>query len=414
VVAIIDVDLSNPDTFVQGIPHEAFATLRREAPVYRHPGGQTGGPFWVVTRYEDVARINKDNILFSSHRNTALIFDPDPETLAQQQLMMLNMDPPMHTRYRLLVNKGFTPRMVGQLEANARVLTNQILDEVIERGECDFVTDIAAELPLQIICELLGVPQEDRHQIFDWSNRLIGSEDPEYEGSVETAFEASAELYAYFNRLAAERRVDPRADLVSVLNVAEVDGDTLSELELDLFFLLLSVAGNETTRNLIAHGMLALMEHPDQRAKLLANPDLLSGAVEEMLRWGTPVMQFRRTATEPTMIRDQPIAEGDKVVIYYMSANRDETVFEDPYTFDITRSPNEHVAFGGGGPHFCLGANLARLEIRVMFEEILRRMPEMEMTGPAQRLRSNFINGIKHLPVAFPAGQRVAPSDPLS
>jgi cholest-4-en-3-one 26-monooxygenase len=258
------------------------------------------------------------------------------------------------------------------------------------------------------------VPQEDRHQIFDWSNRLIGSEDPEYEGSVETAFEASAELYAYFNRLAAERRVDPRADLVSVLNVAEVDGDTLSELELDLFFLLLSVAGNETTRNLIAHGMLALMEHPDQRAKLLANPDLLSGAVEEMLRWGTPVMQFRRTATEPTMIRDQPIAEGDKVVIYYMSANRDETVFEDPYTFDITRSPNEHVAFGGGGPHFCLGANLARLEIRVMFEEILRRMPEMEMTGPAQRLRSNFINGIKHLPVAFPAGRRVAPSDPLS
>ncbi len=406
-VAIIDVDLSDPDTFVRGIPHEALATLRREAPVYRHPGGQTGSDYWAVTRYEDVARINKDNILFSSHRRTALIFEPDDDTLAQQQMMMLNMDPPMHTRYRLLVNKGFTPRMVGQLETNARLLTNQILDQVIERGECDFVTDIAAELPLQIICELLGVPQDDRHQIFDWSNRLIGSEDPEYEGSVETAFEASAELYTYFNRLAAERRVDPRADLVSVLNVAEVDGDTLSELELDLFFLLLSVAGNETTRNLIAHGMLALMEHPEQRAKLLANPDLLPSAVEEMLRWGTPVMQFRRTATEDTMIRDQPIAAGDKVVIYYISANRDEAVFQDPYTFDISRQPNEHVAFGGGGPHFCLGANLARLEIRVMFEEVLRRMPEMEMTGPAQRLRSNFINGIKHLPVSFPAGPRV-------
>lgn len=393
---------------MEGIPHEALATLRREAPVYRHPGGATGGDFWVVTRYEDVSRINKDNILFSSHRQTALIMDADPDTLAQQQLMMLNMDPPMHTRYRLLVNKGFTPRMVGQLEANARVLTNTILDQVIERGECDFVTDIAAELPLQIICELLGVPQEDRHQIFDWSNRLIGSEDPEYEGSLQTAFEASAELYTYFNRLASERRVDPRADLVSVLNVAEVEGDTLSELELDLFFLLLSVAGNETTRNLIAHGMLALMEHPDQRAKLLANPDLLASAVEEMLRWGTPVMQFRRTASQATTIRDQPIAEGDKVVIYYISANRDESVFQDPYTFDITRQPNDHVAFGGGGPHFCLGANLARLEIRVMFEEILRRMPEMEMAGPAQRLRSNFINGIKHLPVSFPAGPRVA------
>jgi cytochrome P450 len=408
VVAIIDVDLSDPDTFVKGIPHDALSVLRREAPVYRHPGGGTGSDFWAVTRYEDVSRINKDNILFSSHRRTALIMDQEDDTLAQQQLMMLNMDPPMHTRYRLLVNKGFTPRMVGQLEAQARLLTNQILDAVIERGECDFVTDIAAELPLQIICELLGVPQEDRHQIFDWSNRLIGSEDPEYEGSVETAFEASAELYAYFNRLAAERRVDPRADLVSVLNVAEIEGDTLSELELDLFFLLLSVAGNETTRNLIAHGMLALMEHPDQRAKLLANPDLLPSAVEEMLRWGTPVMQFRRTASRDTTIRDQPIAEGDKVVIYYISANRDETVFDDPFTFDITRHPNEHVAFGGGGPHFCLGANLARLEIRVMFDEILRRMPAMEMTGPAQRLRSNFINGIKHLPVSFPAGPRVA------
>jgi cytochrome P450 len=408
VVAIIDVDLSDPDTFVMGIPHEALAILRREAPVYRHPGGTTGGDFWAVTRYEDVSRINKDNILFSSHRRTALIMDPDDDTLAQQQLMMLNMDPPMHTRYRLLVNKGFTPRMVGQLEAQARLLTNRILDAVIERGECDFVTDIAAELPLQIICELLGVPQEDRHQIFDWSNRLVGSEDPEYEGSVETAFEASADLYAYFNRLAADRRVDPRADLVSVLNVAEIEGDTLSELELDLFFLLLSVAGNETTRNLIAHGMLALMEHPDQRAKLLANPDLLPSAVEEMLRWGTPVMQFRRTASRDTTIGDQPIAEGDKVVIYYISANRDETVFEDPFTFDISRHPNEHVAFGGGGPHFCLGANLARLEIRVMFDEVLRRMPAMEMTGPAQRLRSNFINGIKHLPVSFPAGPRVA------
>jgi cholest-4-en-3-one 26-monooxygenase len=408
VVAIIDVDLANPDTFVEGVPHEALATLRREAPVYRHPGGATGGDFWAVTRHEDVSRINKDNQLFSSARASALIFDQDPESLAQQSLMMLNMDPPLHTRYRLLVNKGFTPRMVSQLDANARVLANKIIDNIIERGECDFVTEVAAELPLQIICELLGVPQADRHQVFDWSNRLIGSDDPEYEGSAETAFEASAELYGYFNQLAAERRIDPRADLVSVLLNAEINGDTLSELELDLFFLLLSVAGNETTRNLIAHGMLALMEHPDQRAKLLANPDLLPSTVEEMLRWGTPVMQFRRTATRETQIGEQAIAEGDKIVIYYISANRDERIFDDPYRFDITRSPNDHVAFGGGGPHYCLGHNLARMEIKVMFEELLRRVPDMELAGPVQRLRSNFINGIKHLPVSFTPGPKVA------
>jgi cholest-4-en-3-one 26-monooxygenase len=404
VVKLSDIDLSNPDTFVPGVPHEELAFLRHEAPVYRHPGGSTGADFWAVTRYADVARINKDNALFSSAHSGALILDQDDESLAQQRLMMLNMDPPMHTRYRLLVNKGFTPRMVGRLEDQARVAANRIIDQVIERGECDFVTEVAAELPLQVIAELLGVPQEERHLVFDWSNRMIGSEDPEYQGSSETAMEASAELYVYFNRLAAERRVDPRDDLTSVLIAAELEGDKLSELELDLFFLLLSVAGNETTRNLIAHGMLALMEHPDQRAKLLSNPDLLRSTVEEMLRWGTPVMQFRRTATHETTIGDQEIAEGDKVVIYYISANRDEAVFDDPYTFDITRQPNDHVAFGGGGPHFCLGANLARLEIRVMFEELLRRIPEMEMAGPPQRLRSNFINGIKHLPVTFPAG----------
>ena len=404
---LTDIDLSDPDTFVPGIPHEALAFLRREAPVYRHPGGSTGADFWAVTRYEDVARINKDNTLFSSAHSGALIMDQTDDSLAQQRLMMLNMDPPMHTRYRLLVNKGFTPRMVGKLEEKAHFLANRIIDGVIEQGSCDFVTDVAAELPLQIIAELLGVPQEERHLVFDWSNRLIGSDDPEYKGSAEVAFEAAAELYSYFNGLVAERRVDPHDDLTSVLIAAELEGDKLSELELDLFFLLLSVAGNETTRNLIAHGMLALMEHPDQRAKLLANPDLLASTVEEMLRWGTPVMQFRRTATRETRIGDQAVAEGDKVVIYYMSANRDEAVFEDPYRFDISRHPNEHVAFGGGGPHFCLGANLARLEIRVMFEELLRRIPEMEMSGPPQRLRSNFINGIKHLPVTFPAGPAI-------
>ena len=395
-----DVDLVNRDTYVKGVPHEMFEVLRREAPVFWHDE-EDGRGFWAVTRYEDVVAVNRDNELYSSHRGTALIMDQPEDTLAQQRLMMLNMDPPMHTRYRLLVNKGFTPRMVGKLEERIGALTNDIVDKVSEKGSCDFVVDIAAELPLQVIAEVMGVPMEDRHKVFDWSNRMIGAEDPEYSVTPEAAMEASMELYAYANALAAEKRAKPHDDIMSVLLQADVDGERLSELEFDLFFLLLSVAGNETTRNLIAHGMLALIEHPDQRDKLLRNPELLGGAVEEMLRFGTPVMHFRRTASRGTEIAGAPIAEGDKVVIWYISANRDETVFPDPHRFDVERSPNEHVAFGGGGPHFCLGANLARLEIRVLFDEVLRRLPDMELAGPVERLRSNFINGIKHMPVSF-------------
>jgi cholest-4-en-3-one 26-monooxygenase len=316
----------------------------------------------------------------------------------------------MHTRYRLLVNKGFTPRMVGRLEERARQMANNIIDGVCERGECDFVTEIAAELPLQIIAELIGVPQADRHLVFNWSNRMIGQEDPEYQLTPEAPMEAAIELYAYAHQLAAEKRANPHDDLMSVLTSVEVDGERLSELELDMFFLLLTVAGNETTRNLISHGQLALMEHPDQRAKLLANPDLLPTAIEEMLRWASPVMQFRRTVTKDVEVGGQPLKDGDKVVIWYISANRDEAVFDDPYTFDIARQPNPHVAFGGGGPHFCLGANLARLEIRVMFDELLKRVPDMELAGDVSRLRSNFINGIKHLPVSFEPSPQIGAS----
>ncbi|HEY3700769.1 MAG TPA: cytochrome P450, partial [Acidimicrobiales bacterium] len=351
----------------------------------------------------DVVAINRDWETYSSNRGSALLMDQDDEMLAQQRMMMLNMDPPMHTRYRLLVNKGFTPRMVGRLEDRVRVLAGEIVEAMAAKGECDFVTDIAAELPLQVIAEIMGVPQEDRHLVFDWSNRMIGSEDPEYQTTEEGAMEASTELYAYAHQLAAQKRASPRDDIISVLLGSEVNGEKLSELEFDLFFLLLAVAGNETTRNLIAHGMLALIEHPDQRARLLEDPSLLPSGIEEMLRWGTPVMHFRRTAQHDTEILGQPVAEGQKVVIWYISANRDETVFPDPFRFDVGRSPNEHISFGGGGPHFCLGANLARLEIRVIFEEVLRRLPDMELAGPVERLRSNFINGIKHMPVAFSA-----------
>jgi cytochrome P450 len=403
-----DVNLIDMDQYVEGVPHEQFALLRREGPFFHE---EPDGPgFWAFTRHADVVRINQDNHTFSSARRTALINEMPEEDLAQQQLMMLNMDPPMHTRYRLLVNKGFTPRMVSRLEDRARQVANQILDAVSEQGHCDFVVDIAAELPLQIIADLMGVPQEDRHLVFDWSNRMIGSEDPEYGVSRDEAAQAAFELFAYSHQLAADKQANPHEDLMSVLTQVSVEGEKLSELELDLFFMLLCVAGNETTRNLISHAQLALMQNPNQQAKLVSNPDLMPNALEEMLRWGSPVMQFRRTVTADTEVGGQQLHDGDKVVIWYISANRDEDIFDDPYTFDITRNPNPHVAFGGGGPHFCLGANLARLEIRVLFEELHKRIPDMTLAGDVQRLRSNFINGIKHLPVAFTKTRRLGDS----
>jgi cholest-4-en-3-one 26-monooxygenase len=390
------------------VPHEWFTELRREAPVFWHEGdpsfdGPQGGagPFWCVTGYDDVVTVNRDNATFSSAEKLVFMWDPDEENLEHQQLLMINMDPPLHTRYRRLINKGFTPRMVSELESTMRKRTIDIIDRVADRSECDFVVDIASELPLQVIADLMGVPQDDRHKLFDWSNRMIGAEDPEYAITEEITQQASMELYAYANALAAQKRVDPKDDLISVLTHAEVDGEMLSEIELDLFFLLLTVAGNETTRNLISHGMVALLEHPDELAKVRANRALLPGAVEEMLRWASPVMHFRRTATRDVELGGQQIKAGDKVVIWYISANFDEQAFEDPFTFDVSRSPNEHVAFGGGGPHFCLGANLARMEIQVMFDELLNRFDDIEMTAPPARLRSNFINGLKHVPLKF-------------
>ena len=397
-MSLADIDLTDPDAFVPGVPHEWFARLRSEAPVYWHEEAEGSG-FWAVTGYEDCVTVNREWQTFSSMKGAVYLWDVPEEALEQQRMIMLNMDPPLHTRYRLLVNKGFTPRMINALEEQMRERTREILDNVAKRGECDFVVDVAAELPLQVIADMVGVPQEDRHKIFDWSNRMIGGDDPEYGLTEEDRQMASIELYAYASQLAAERRLDPHQDLISILTQAEVDGERLSELELDLFFLLLSVAGNETTRTLISHGMLALLDNPDQLAKLRADRSLMAPAVEEMLRWGTPVMNFRRTATHDTELGGQQIKEGDKVVFWHISANRDESVFEDPYTFDITRSPNEHVAFGSGGPHYCLGANLARMEIRVMFEELLDRFTEMEIIGEVTRLRSNFINGIKHIPL---------------
>jgi cholest-4-en-3-one 26-monooxygenase len=385
-----------------------FALLRREDPVHWHP--EPDGPgFWCITRHADLVTVNRDWEVFSSAEQGVNIPDIAPGDEMVRE-MMLVMDPPRHTRYRLLVNKGFTPRMVGLLEDHLRAKARAIVDNVCERGSCDFVADIASELPLQAIAELMGVPQEDRHRLFEWSNRLVGFDDPEFQGSREDGLHAAVEVYTYANQLAARRRDDPRDDIVTRLINAEIDGDRLSEAEFDMFFLLLAVAGNETTRNATAHGMKALIEHPDQYAALVANPDLVDSAVEEILRWATPVLHFRRTARRDYELGGRTIRAGDKVVMWHISANRDETVFEDPFRFDIRRSPNDHIAFGGGGPHFCLGANLARMELRLIFRELVTRLPDLTLDGEVEFLRSNFIGGIKRMPVRFTPSPAVAPA----
>ena len=403
-VTIDQIDLLDRDRFTQGIPHEWFTWLREHAPVHWHE--EPDGPgFWVITKLADITACNRDAASFSSSQELGGVvglegpLEAPPGTEAAGS-MMLFMDPPDHTRYRKLVNRGFTPRMIAALETHVRELTAGILDEAIAKRECDFVVDIAAELPLEVIAELLGVPREDRHKLFDWSNRMVGSEDPEYLVDQSLVAEAQLEMFMYAQQLAEQRRADPRDDIVTTLLQAEVDGDTLSELDFNLFFMLLSVAGNETTRNAIAHGMNAFLEHPDQYERLAADPaGLIGTATEEILRWASPVMYFRRNARQDVTLGDVTIKAGEKISLWYISANRDEDVFTDPFTFDITRDPNPHIAFGGGGPHFCLGAQLARLEIRVLFEELVARVPRVEQLGAPDRLRSNFIGGIKHLPV---------------
>ncbi len=390
-------DVSHPDTFAAGFPHEVFARLRRESPVCWHEGDYEGGRgYWIISRYRTIKEISRRPALFSSAAGTSI------EDSRGDFVSMIGMDPPDHRRYRALVSSGFTPGRIHAQLPRHREIVKSILDAVMERGQCDFVVDVAAELPLRVIADLLGVPQSACHQIFDWSNRMIGSQDPEYVVSLEEAASAAQEMFVFANRLAEDRLAKPRDDLMSAILHGEVGGQRLNALEFDSFFLLLAVAGNETTRNLISHGLLLLLEHPEAMARLREDPALLPGAIEEMLRFRSPVFYMRRTAQEDTVLEGQRIQKGDKLLLYYPSANRDEAEFEHPDVFDIERRDNHHLAFGIG-EHFCLGTHLARLETRVMFEGILARMHDIELCGKVSYLRSNLIDGIKHIPLRFAA-----------
>ncbi len=365
-------------------------------------GGAPGWPgFWAVTRHADIGHISRHPEIFSSHRRLVLLHEASDAEIEMQRLMMLNMDPPQHTRQRSFVNRGFTPRMIGRLEKHVIQICDTLIDEVLPRGEADFVTEIAAPLPLHVICELVGAPPEDRGWIFELSNKMVGFDDPEFRSAPEEGLQAAAEIYAYAGRLAERRRQQPADDIVTRLLQPDDAGEVLSTDEFNLFFLLLTVAGSETTRNAASGGMLAFFEHPGQWQRLLADPGLIPTAAEEIVRWVSPVNLFRRTAICDTELGGQAIAEGDKVVVFYASANRDEDVFADPQEFDIARDSNPHVGFGGGGPHFCLGRHLAALELRVLLQTLAERMPDIRLDGEVSRLRSNFLNGIKHMPVRF-------------
>ncbi len=393
------------DTWARSVPYDQFDLLRRDAPVFWHEHPASEG-FWAVTRYDDVRAISRDHETFSTELGSTFITDQTPETLEMIRMTILNMDPPKHSRYRRLVSAGFTPRMINRLIDRIQERGLAIVATVAGREQIEFVEEVAAELPLQMICEMIGVPDEERHRIFDWSNRLVGFQDEDFRTSEEDGQMAAAEIYAFCESIAADRRENPQDDIMTALVMAEVDGDRLTSDEINMFFVTLVVAGNETTRNLIAHSLQALLERPDVKADLVANiddDDLWSSATEEFLRWGSSIHNFRRTATRDTEIGGQSIKAGDKVVIFYASANRDPDHFIDPNVFDPRRAPNEHLTFGGGGSHFCLGANLARAQIKIMMREFLRRFPNVEPAGQHRRMRSDFVNGIKYLPVRLNA-----------
>ena len=397
-------DLTDPGVFVHGVPYETFRRLRAEAPVAFHP--ERDGPgFWVVSKWADVRSVSLDQSTYSSWKAGILIREMGREREEMQREFLTGMEPGRHGKHRRLVSGTFAPKIIRALEPRLRAVVTRTLDDVGSRGACDFVTDVACELPVIAICELLGVPVEDRSKIVGWSNAMVGMDDPEYADDPSGGPLAAMQLAMYAQELAERRRADPRDDIVTELLDAEVDGERLTAAEFNAFVLILAVAGNETTRNLISAGLWLLCEHPEERARVQADLGILPTAIDEMLRYHPPVLYFRRTAMRDVELRGERIREGDKVSLWYVSANRDEEVFPDADRFDVRRTPNDHLSFGFG-PHFCLGAALAHLEARVMFEELFQRLPDIALAGPPERLRANHIHGIKHLPVRFTPERR--------
>jgi len=395
------IDLSDHDQFVDGVPYDAFAHLRHEDPVHWNPESDEGRGFWAVTRYEDIRFVHRNVELFSSEIGGTSLEDLEPEHIEARK-SMIDMDPPRHDELRALVNRRFTPRAVGVWEESVRKVVRTVLDEALPKGEFDFVHEISSEIPMQVFAEILGVPQEQRREIIEIGDRLLGNADPEYAVEPDDAHRhlpfsspAALEMFAFGRRVADERRHASRDDIMSDLVAAG-----LTQQEMDVYFVLLATAGNETTRHTISHGLIALDANPDQREQLRGNfAELGKPAAEEMLRWATPVHHFRRTVRTDTELGGKELKAGDKLTTWFVSGNRDEDVFEDPMSFDVSRSPNPHMTFGPGGIHHCLGAHLAKLEIRLTFEDLLSRGVELELTAPPERLRSNFFNGIKRLPV---------------
>ncbi|MGJ5893389.1 cytochrome P450 [Streptomyces sp. V2] len=407
-----DVDLTDLDRFTDGVtPWRMFHTLRHEDPVHWQPEAAPNSGFWAVTRHADIARVDRDTDTFTSTRFVNLE-EVDDDQIAKRA-SILELDGVRHRALRALLQRQFGANVINSYADFLRGLTATTLDTALAKGTFDFVEEISADFPINVLARLLDVPPEDNRRLIDWGNRIIGNTDPDYADVLLHSEEseryrdlpfrspASLEVFAYGRELAGRRRGGDGTDLVSKLvNTTPKDGVPLSPQDFDNYFLLLVVAGNETTRHTITHSMLALLQHPEQLARLQSDPALIPGAVEEFLRWASPVYHFRRTATRDTELGGKHIKEGDKVVMWFASGNRDEAVFGDPYDFDVTRTGNDHVTFGKGGPHLCLGNLLARTEIRIMFEELIPRLESIRLTGDVPCVRSNFVNGIKRLPVA--------------
>ena len=407
-----DVDLTDLDVWQERVPHDWLALLRREAPLHWHPE-RDGRGFWVFTRYDDIVQVSKDWETYSSELGGTSLQDLTPDEVEARK-SMLDTDPPAHTRLRAIVNKGFTPRVVNTYEERIRSLARGILDQALVQDELDWVADVAAEIPMWVFSEIMGLPVADRKLLIELGDKLLGNTDPEVMGEENVAERAltdpelrklpfsspfAADLIEYGSRLGEARRQEPRDDITTRLVEAEVDGSTLSEREFGTFFILLTTAGNETTRHTMSLGLLDLLEHPDELARLVADPSLAASTADEILRRAHPVHHFRRTATRDVTVHGRTIAAGDKVTFWYASGNFDDERFPDPYRFDAGRNPNRHLTFGLGGPHFCLGAHLARLEVKIWLEEMIPYLERIELAGPAVRLRSNMFNGIKRMPV---------------